>query len=286
MRTINLSISERDKLNYERYHYPDPIVQKRLQAVYLIGTFSGSATEIGRIVDASRNSVSGWVNTYESGGFDALCKVGYGTNRSELDSHSTSILESFKANPPMSAAEAASRILDLTGIDRKITQVKAFMKRQGLRYRKLGHIPAKADQQKQISWMEQTMQPIIEAALRGECHLLYSDAAHFVLGAFICSMWCAVRMFVQSAAGRNRINVLGAVHAVTKEVTTLINQTYINANTIVDFLQEVKNKYADLPVYIVMDNARYQHCNLVKEAAEKLGVTIVFLPPYSPPYLD
>jgi len=32
MRTINLSTSETDKLNYERYHYPDPVIQKRLHA--------------------------------------------------------------------------------------------------------------------------------------------------------------------------------------------------------------------------------------------------------------
>jgi transposase len=282
MRTINLSTNETDKLNYERYHYPDPIVQKRLHAIYLKTAFCKSNNEIGLIVDASRNSVSNWLNIYESGGFDELCKVGYGTNTSKLDIHSSSILDSFRIAPPMNAAEAASRIKELTGIERGITQVKRFMKKQGFCYRKMGHIPAKADRQKQIDWMKETMEPIIGAALRGECHLFYADAAHFVLGAFICSVWCVARLFIQSAAGRNRINVLGAVHAVTKEVTTLINQTYINADTIVDFLHQIKSNYADLPIFIVMDNARYQHCNLVKETAEALGITIVFLPPYSP----
>jgi transposase len=282
MRTINLSTSETDKLNYERYHYPDPIVQKRCHAVYLKKAFSKSNKEIALIVDASRNSVSNWVNIYGRGGFDQLCKVGYGTNTSKLDNHSTSILESFRIAPPMNAAEASSRIKALTGIERGITQVKKFMKRQGFRYRKMGHIPAKADQQKQREWMEETMEPIIGAALRGECHLFYADAAHFVLGAFICSVWSVVRLFIQSAAGRNRINVLGAVDAVSKEVTTLINATYINADTIVDFLRQLKCKYAELPLFIVMDNARYQHCNLVKEAAQALDITLVFLPPYSP----
>lgn len=282
MRTINLSTSESDKLNYERYHFPDPVIQKRLHAVYLKATFKKSNEEIGRIVDASRNSIAQWLDIYEAAGFEGLCKLGYGTNTSELQQYAASILDSFKAAPPMNSAEAASRIEELTGVKRNITQVANFMKRQGLRYRKMGHIPAKADQEKQRKWMEEVMEPIIEASLRGECHLFYSDAAHFILGAFICSVWSVVRMFVQSAAGRNRINVLGAVHAVSKEVTTLINTTYINADTIVDFLHQLKSKYADFPVFIIMDNARYQHCTLVKEAAEKLGITLVFLPPYSP----
>ncbi len=227
MRTINLSTSETDMLNYERYHYPDPVIQKRLHAVYLKATLTKSNKEIGHIVDASRNSISNWLDIYESDGFEGLCKLGYGTNTSELQQHTVSILDFFKTAPPINSAEAVCRIEELTGIKRGVTQVIKFMKRQGFRYRKMGHIPVKADQEKQKKWMAETMEPVIEAALKGECHLFYSDAAHFILGAFICSIWSIVRMFIQSGAGRNRINVLGAVHAVSKEVTTLINTTYI-----------------------------------------------------------
>lgn len=282
MRTINLSSSETDKLNYERYHYPDPIIQKRLHAVYLKATFRKSNKEIGAIVNASRNSVSRWLDIYGAGQFEGLCQLGYGTNTSALVPHVDSIVDSFKAVPPMNCAEAASRIEALTGIKRSMTQVAKFMKRQGFRYRKMGHIPAKANVQEQKEWMSQTMEPVIEAALKGECHLFYSDAAHFILSAFVCAVWSVVRMFIRSAAGRNRINVLGAVHAVSKKVTTLINTTYINADTIVDFLHQLKSQYTDLPIFIVMDNARYQHCILVKDAAKKLGITLLFLPPYSP----
>jgi hypothetical protein len=282
MRTINLSTSETDKLNYERFNYPDPLVSKRLHSVYLKGALSKSNQEIGLIVGVSRNTISRWLDIYERGGFDALCEVGYGTNRSKLDSHSVSITDSFKTKPPVTIAEAVCRIEKLTGIRRGPTQVRKFMSRNGFRYRKLGQIPAKADTVKQKEWMAVTMEPIIKAALNNECHLFYMDAAHFVLGAFICSVWCIARLFIPSAAGRNRINVLGAVHAVTKEVTTLINTTYVNADTISAFLYQIKAKYNDLPIYLVLDNARYQHCQVVKEVAIRLGITLVFLPAYSP----
>lgn len=32
----------------------------------------------------------------------------------------------------------------------------------------------------------------------------------------------------------------------------------------------------------MLDNARYQHCDAVKKKAEELGITLLFLPPYSP----
>ena len=33
---------------------------------------------------------------------------------------------------------------------------------------------------------------------------------------------------------------------------------------------------------IVLDNARYQHCTFVEEAAKSLNITLLFLPSYSP----
>ncbi|HUZ60641.1 MAG TPA: hypothetical protein VMU83_17850 [Hanamia sp.] len=35
---FNLSEAEIEKLNYERYAFPDPMVQKRIHAVYLKAT--------------------------------------------------------------------------------------------------------------------------------------------------------------------------------------------------------------------------------------------------------
>jgi transposase len=36
------------------------------------------------------------------------------------------------------------------------------------------------------------------------------------------------------------------------------------------------------PIVIVLDNARYQRCKLVEDLAKELGVTLQFLPSYSP----
>ena len=41
-------------------------------------------------------------------------------------------------------------------------------------------------------------------------------------------------------------------------------------------------KNTTLPITIVLDNARYQRCRLVMELAQKLGIELLFLPPYSP----
>lgn len=108
------------------------------------------------------------------------------------------------------------------------------------------------------------------------------DGAHFVLQPFLCCLWYVARIFIKASPGRNRINVLGAVNAITKEVSTYSNNTYICANCLITFLKQLKEKYSDKPIAIVLDNARYQHCFTVKTFVNSLGIHLLFLPPYSP----
>ena len=282
MLQIKISKAEIHRLNYERYYYPCPIVQKRIHLLYMKATTELSHSEIGKLSGLHRHSVSHWVAIYQSQGFEALCQFNYGTNKSELENHSQSILTSFNQRPPMTANEAKARIEELTGISRSPSQVRNFMKRHGLRYLQTGHIPAKADTAKQQQWVKEKLDPSIEEAKKGECHLLFMDAAHFILQPFICALWCATRLFVKASAGRNRINVLGAVNAITKEIITFNNTSYITAETIIDFFKNLRKHYGEMPLKIVLDNARYQHCKLVEQAAKELNITLLFLPSYSP----
>lgn len=279
---FNLSKTEIEKLSYERYTYPDPMVQKRIYAVYLKATLGWSNSIIGHAVGLHYNAVGNWINIYKTNGFEALLSNNYGSKKSELENHADSILKSFQLQPPMTAAAAAERIREMTGISRSEQQVRAFMKRHGLKFIKCGHIPAKADNDKQHQWVETELKPVIEAAQKEQVHLFFCDAAHFVLQPFLCSLWCAFRVFIKASAGRNRINVLGAVNAITKEVVTFSNTTYITSDTLIQFLKMLKEKYSDKPIAIVLDNARYQHCFVVKTIAKSFGIHLLFLPPYSP----
>ncbi len=279
---FNISKTEIEKLSYERYTYPDPMVQKRIYAVYLKATFGWNNSIIGHAVGLHHNAVGNWINTYKTNGFEALLRNNYGSRKSELENHADSILKSFQQQPPITAAAAAERIREMTGISRSEQQVRAFMKRHELKFIKCGHIPSKADNDKQHQWVETELKPVIEAAQKEQVHLFFCYAAHFVLQPFLCSLWCTFRVFIKASAGRNRINVLGAVNAITKEVVTITNTTYITSGTLVDFLKILKGKFADKPIAIVLDNARYQHCFLVTTFAKSLGIHLLFLPPYSP----
>ena len=109
------------------------------------------------------------------------------------------------------------------------------------------------------------------------------DASHFVIGSdFLGSIYGRVRRFMRTFSGRQRYNVLGAINIVTKKVTTITNTTYITATEICLMLKKLATEYPGKAIHLVMDNARYQKCNAVKEMAATLGIDLVYIPPYSP----
>lgn len=123
----------------------------------------------------------------------------------------------------------------------------------------------------------------MDKAEASELVLLFLDASHFVMGCdFLGSIYGTVRRFVRTFSGRKRYNVLGAIDYATKNVLTVTNDSYITAKEIQEMLRKISTVYAGKAVHIVLDNARYQKCIAVTELAGQLGITLHYIPPYSP----
>ena len=142
-------------------------------------------------------------------------------------------------------------------------------------------MPAKADSEKQRLFRDFVITPLIEQAKNGLIELFFMDASHFVMGGFPARVWSIVRKYVKTSSGRKRFNVLGALNFVTKKIETITNDSYITSVQVVEMLEKLAREYSKR-ITIILDNARYQHCDFVKENAERLGITLIFLPTYSP----
>ena len=287
MLTLQISEAEIAELKYEMYHYPDALVQKRFHSIYLKAIAPElSCQQIGLYVSLSRQKVSAFVKLYNQSGIQSLKFNNYGTNKSELENYSETLLLNLQNSPVHQLSQAKERIEFLTGITRSLSAVESFLKRNDFTYQKIGHIPSKVDVRKQETYLEETLNPAIEKAKNGEIHLLFLDAAHFVMGVFLCNMWSKVRLFIKSSAGRQRLNVIGTIDAITKKVLFQTNITTVNAQAMASFLYYLKSQLPDKPLAIVLDNAGYQHCNFIKEVATQLGITLLFLPSYSPNLIE
>lgn len=172
MLTLEFTEADIAALDYERYHHPHPQVQRKMEALYLKsqGLPHKQISQLCRI--GSRTTLSGYLRQYQQGGIAALKQLHYKGQPSALNEHISSLKAYFEAHPPRTSAEAQAAIERLTGIKRSPTQIKAFLKRLGMKSRQVGYIPGKATSEAKIEEQEQfrihELEPRLAEAQRGE----------------------------------------------------------------------------------------------------------------------
>lgn len=280
---IRIEFSENDKnaIKYLRDHDPHPRVRKRTDALWLKSN-GLSHTDICRIVGISNTTLCKYLRMFRSGGLEKLREINSYAPTSELEQHRHQLEAYFRKHPPATTKEAMAKIEELTGIKRSISAVGNFLTSLGMRPRKVGAIPSRADPKAQEDFKNNKLTPLLDEAKQGTRLVFFVDAAHFVLAPFLGIVWSFARLFIKAPAGRKRFNVLGALNAITHELILVTNDTYINAQSVCELLRRISLLGADVPITLVLDNARYQKCKIVTALAKALEIELLFLPPYSP----
>jgi phenylalanyl-tRNA synthetase beta subunit len=142
---LQFTIQEEDKAVFsrERYQHIHPRVCLRMDALHLKSK-GLSNNQICNILDICPNALLGYFKMYITGGVDELRKINFNRPQSQLVAYKGSLEKYFTENPPSSISETAAKIRELTGIERKETQVRKFMKSMGFRCLHVGVVPAKA----------------------------------------------------------------------------------------------------------------------------------------------
>ena len=144
MLKIPFSEADIEALRYGRFHHPDPRVQGRLEALYLPSQRVATG-EIVRLCGISKASFHRYLTAYATGGMAELKRIAHYRPQSELQGHRAPLEAALPPHPPATVAEAAARIEALTGVARRPTQVRHFLRSLGMKPLKVGMIPAKAD---------------------------------------------------------------------------------------------------------------------------------------------
>jgi transposase len=126
---LTFSEEEQQALHRERFEHPHPRVQQRMEVLWLISQGLVYA-EAARLAGVSEATVDRYVAVYRHGGLEALRELRWGQSpTSALLAHKESLEASFRRQPPHTVAEACQRIKEETGIERRPTQVRAFLKK-------------------------------------------------------------------------------------------------------------------------------------------------------------
>jgi len=174
---ISFTDAEIAALAYERYHYPCPQVQKRMDVLYLKSQgFAHQA--IARVCRISRQTLVTYIHQYQAGGIEALKVRHYHGQPSALNAHHATVEAHFRAHPPQTVAEAQAVIVNLTGIQRSPTQIRAFLRRIGMRLRKVASMPGHAEnpekQAEQATFQQEQLEPRLAEVRAGKRTLFLS----------------------------------------------------------------------------------------------------------------
>jgi transposase len=158
----SFTAADRAALEAERYLHPHPKVQRELEAVYL-KSLELPHHLICRICQISKPTLVRYLRTFEQEGLAGLKQLGYEGRPNGLHPHAASLEQHFRQNPPSTCAQAQAVIAAQTGVRRGLTQVRAFLHRLEMKYRKTGFVPGKADtpekQAEQAEFLKKTSNP-------------------------------------------------------------------------------------------------------------------------------
>lgn len=285
---LELTEAQLDELHKAASENPRARARRKCWVVYLRGQ-GYPCQEIADVVRVDCDTVTEYLRKYRDGGLHGLLAEDYRKPEGRLDGHAERLNKVFEASPPHTVNQAIAVVERETGVRLKPSACRAFLRKLGLKCRRCGRVPGKApgdekQLQAQQAFHDGELQPRLEEAKQGKRTVLFVDAAHFVMGAFLGVLWCFARVLLPSSSGRKRYNVLGAYDPIRQETVTLTNDTVVNQETFGALLDKITAAYANagLPVTWVLDNARYQKCQSVFDKAKALGIELLYLPAYSP----
>lgn len=154
---IKIEFSDTDKaaLEFDRYNHPHPFVQRKMEVVWLKS--QGVAhKDICRLANLCSTTVTAYVREYKEGGIEALKTLHFKGQPSDLETYRGTLEEHFRQHPPTSTKAAMAEIERLTGLKRSPESVRQFMIRIGMKCRKAGMVPAKADLEAQETFKKKS----------------------------------------------------------------------------------------------------------------------------------
>lgn len=168
------------------------------------------------------------------------------------------------------------------GVKYSSSGILSWLHNNGFSYKKPDRIPAKADREKQAEFIKNYKK--LKSNLKKDDVILFGDGVHPSMETKVTYGWIRTGKFkeIKTTASRTRVNLLGVINLNDMDLITKSYKT-IDSDSVIDLLKDIKVKYSDKKnIHLIVDNGSYYTSKAVKEKAFQLGITMTYLPPYSP----
>lgn len=281
MNTI-LTREEKDKIRNLHRNCKQRKHADKLKAILLLDK-GLSCIEVGEILLLDDDTIRTYRNSYlNEGAKSLLTDNNNGTSSSLKCSQLASLEKHLLANVYVDTKGIVVWIEKQFGITYSCSGINSLLRRLGFVYKKPVLTPCKADVEKQVEFVKQYKE--IKENLAQEDQIYFMDGVHPQHNTIASYGWIkrGLTKHLKTNNGRQRTNINGALNLATKELL-YVEDDRINSQTMIALLEIILDKQKEGKIFIVLDNARYYHANIVKEYLQKNPrIILKFLPPYSP----
>jgi transposase len=180
--------------------------------------------------------------------------------------------------------QICSYIKNTFDVKYSVSGLNKWLHHNGFSYKQPKGVPHKFCAVKQEDFMAKYAS--LKADMAEDDVLLFMDAVHPTQATKVTSGWIrtGIDKTIETTGSRTRLNIVGAIRLGYLEDT--ITQQYektVNGEAIIDFFSHIKEKYGNKNViHLVLDGADYHRSHEVIDKAKGLGITLHYLPAYSP----
>lgn len=240
---------------------------------------------IAQLLQMGRNHVTEILRRYRDGGLTAVLQPDqYPGSQPTLSAEQQQALKiELTTHIYVTAFQVMAWIDAQWQVQYEVSSVRKLLKRLGFTYKKNRLVPSKADPELQRQFVH-WFQGLCER-LGPDDHIYFGDAVHFKHNAEAGYAWSLSGKphRIPSNSGRQRYNVFGAYCVQTQAHVFLITAENIDQAKLSEFLALLRAKHpGEGTLYLLLDNAAYNHARSVAAAAQQQRIVLDYLPPYSP----
>ena len=274
-----LTQEEQNQLKVWHKSECDSRTRDRIKAI-LMSNNGYTYKEIAKVLLLDQETISRHVDEYKE---KNKLKIETGGSESKLTKEQTNeLIQHLEATTYVKVQEICVHVELKYGATYTVSGMTSWLKVHGFSYKKPKGTPAKADPVKQEAWIK-AYEELMKTTPEDE-PILFGDGVHPTMATKITYGWIkkGTNKPITTTASRTRMNLMGALNLETMGLT-LESYDTIDGDTMVKYLGTIKKAYPDAPkIHLILDRGGYNISKKTKGAAEKHGIEVHFLPPYSP----
>ncbi len=238
---------------------------------------------IAHILRLDATTVRRYFKEYKEQGKDGLLENHYHGSSGNLTTEQEEELDTrLKEHIYQTVKSVVAYVKKTYGMTYSIEGMTHLLHRLNFVYKKTKVIPGKVDLEKQELFKKEYQE--LKATKKSEDKIYFLDAAHphHNNEPFYGWIYKGEEKAIRTNTGRERVNLNGALNLENMAITVL-NEETINSYAIMRLILTLEEKQTQGRIYLIMDNASYNHSHLLRLFLDDHPrIHLKYLPPYSP----